>query len=99
MRPQVFRQDSPIFQLELAINHIRDLENKIATIDSATFQAQDALGWRYQFWQTKRKQEVNDSGLKIAAQELGPVTQLFTEPYMVSFCSITPWVRGGPSAN
>ncbi|MDY7579304.1 N-6 DNA methylase [Herbaspirillum sp. RTI4] len=85
MLPQVFRQDSPVFQLELAINHIRDLENKIAAIDPQTFQAQDALGWVYQFWQTKRKKEVNDSGVKIGAKELSPVTQLFTEPYMVSF--------------
>lgn len=85
MLPQVFRQDSPVFQLELAINHIRDLENKIAAIDPQTFQAQDSLGWVYQFWQTKRKKEVNDSGVKIGAKELSPVTQLFTEPYMVSF--------------
>jgi hypothetical protein len=85
MLPQVFRQDSPVFQLELAINHIRDLENKIAAIDLQTFQAQDSLGWVYQFWQTKRKEEVNKSGVKIGAKELSPVTQLFTEPYMVSF--------------
>lgn len=85
MLPQVFRQDSPVFQLELAINHIRDLENKIAAIEPQTFQAQDSLGWVYQFWQTKRKKEVNDSGVKIGAKELSPVTQLFTEPYMVSF--------------
>lgn len=85
MLPQVFRQDSPIFQLNLALEHIRDLENKIASIAPETFQAQDALGWVYQFWQTKRKQDVNDSGVKIGAKELSPVTQLFTEPYMVSF--------------
>lgn len=85
MLPQVFRQDSPIFQLNLALEHIRDLEVKIASIAAETFQAQDALGWVYQFWQTKRKQDVNDSGVKIGAKELSPVTQLFTEPYMVSF--------------
>ncbi|WP_423679679.1 Eco57I restriction-modification methylase domain-containing protein [Undibacterium sp. WLHG33] len=85
MLPQVFRQDSPIFQLNLALEHIRDLENKIASIAPETFQTQDALGWVYQFWQTKRKQDVNDSGVKIGAKELSPVTQLFTEPYMVSF--------------
>lgn len=85
MLPQVFRQDSPIFLLNLALEHIRDLENRIANIAPETFQAQDALGWVYQFWQTKRKQYVNDSGVKIGAKELSPVTQLFTEPYMVSF--------------
>jgi hypothetical protein len=39
----------------------------------------------YQFWQTKRKKAINDSGVKIGARELPAVTQLFTEPYMVSF--------------
>ncbi|MBF4431807.1 SAM-dependent DNA methyltransferase, partial [Vibrio anguillarum] len=33
----------------------------------------------------KKKDQVNKSGVKIGAQELSPVTQLFTEPYMVSF--------------
>ena len=47
--------------------------------------ATDSLGWVYQFWQSRRKDEVNRSGVKIGADELPAVTQLFTEPYMVSF--------------
>jgi len=39
----------------------------------------------YQFWQAKRKDEINKSEVKIGARELPAVTQLFTEPYMVSF--------------
>ena len=83
--PQVFRQDSAVLKLELTLEHIRSLEKLIEKLDPQTFQAQDSLGWVYQFWQTKRKQEVNDSQVKIGAKELSPVTQLFTEPYMVSF--------------
>jgi hypothetical protein len=49
------------------------------------FRATDALGWVYQFWQTEKKDEVNASGKKIGADELSPVTQLFTEDYMVDF--------------
>ena len=49
------------------------------------FTATDALGWVYQFWQTKKKDEVNRSEVKIGAEELPAVTQLFTEPYMVQF--------------
>jgi hypothetical protein len=49
------------------------------------FQASDSLGWVYQFWQAKRKDEVNASEVKIGADELPAVTQLFTEPYMVDF--------------
>lgn len=85
MLPQVFRNDSPVFGLSLALNHVRALEALISQLDLNTFQAQDSLGWVYQFWQTKRKQQVNDSGVKIGADEISPVTQLFTEPYMVSF--------------
>lgn len=85
MLPQIFRADSPVFAVKLSINHINELENLISAIDPATYQAQDSLGWCYQFWQNKKKKQVNESGVKIGAQELSPVTQLFTEPYMVSF--------------
>lgn len=85
MLPQVFRVDSPVLAVRLPINHQRTLEGLIMALLPAVFEAQDSLGWCYQFWQTKRKKEVNDSGVPIGADELSPVTQLFTEPYMVSF--------------
>jgi len=85
MLPQIFRADSPVFEVKLSINHVNDLEGLIAALDKETFQASDALGWCYQFWQNKKKKQVNESGVKIGAKELSPVTQLFTEPYMVSF--------------
>lgn len=85
MLPQIFRTESPVFQVTLSINHTNTLESLIAKLDPAVYKAQDSLGWCYQFWQTKKKQQVNESGVKIGAQELSPVTQLFTEPYMVSF--------------
>src|SRR3990172_9187399 len=49
------------------------------------FTASDSLGSVYQFWQSKKKDEINASEVKIGARELPAVTQLFTEPYMVSF--------------
>lgn len=85
MLPQIFRADSPVFEVKLSINHVNDLEELIAKLHVDTFQASDALGWCYQFWQNKKKKQVNESGVKIGAKELSPVTQLFTEPYMVSF--------------
>ncbi|EOW2681503.1 N-6 DNA methylase, partial [Enterobacter hormaechei] len=85
MLPQVFRVDSPIFELQIPIDRIRELEDLILTLPGVVFQAQDSLGWCYQFWQSKRKDEVNAAGIPIGADELSPVTQLFTEPYMVSF--------------
>ena len=85
MLPQVFRSSSPALKIVLPIDAVRQLEQLIVGLHPDTFQAQDALGWLYQFWQTDRKKAVNDSGVKIGADELSPVTQLFTEPYMVSF--------------
>ncbi len=97
MLPQIFRIDSPVFELEFAPEHQRSLEQLVTGLASDTFQAQDSLGWVYQFWQSKRKEEVNKSEVKIGADELSPVTQLFTEPYMVSFLldnSLGAWWAG-----
>ncbi|MCP5206319.1 MAG: N-6 DNA methylase [Hahellaceae bacterium] len=85
MLPQIFRADSPVFEVKLSINHVHALEELIAGLHPDTFQSSDALGWCYQFWQNKKKKQVNESGVKIGAKEISPVTQLFTEPYMVSF--------------
>ena len=43
------------------------------------------MGWVYQFWQSKKKDDVNRSEVKIGADEIAAVTQLFTEPNMVEF--------------
>src|SRR5262249_22622311 len=51
----------------------------------AVFVADDSLGWVYQYWQIDRKAQIHDSGEKIGSDELAPVTQLFTEDYMVLF--------------
>jgi len=83
--PQIFRLDSPAFQLTLPPEHQQKLEQLIAALPLAVFTAADILGWVYQFWQAKKKDEVNASEVKIGARELPAVTQLFTELYMVSF--------------
>lgn len=85
MLPQIFLPDSPVFKLQLPPESEMALETKVADLPKETFTASDALGWIYQFWQSKRKEEVNLAEVKIGARELPSVTQLFTEPYMVSF--------------
>ena len=85
MLPQIFRLDSPVFQLGLPPEHQQKLERLVADLELPVFTASDSLGWVYQFWQAKKKDEVNASEVKIGARELPAVTQLFTEPYMVSF--------------
>lgn len=85
MLPQIFRPDSPVFHLTLPPEHQQKLEKLLVDLPSEVFTASDSLGWVYQFWQAKKKNEVNGSEVKIGARELPAVTQLFTEPYMVSF--------------
>src|SRR5574337_432563 len=85
MLPQVFRPDHPVFEVLLAREYRLKLERLVESLPAEVFAATDALGWVYQFWQTKRKDKVNRSEAKIGADELPAVTQLFTEPYMVQF--------------
>ena len=85
MLPQVFRTDDVLLEVEFAPEHRLALEKLLDRLPRETFLADDSLGWVYQFWQTKRKKEVNDSGEKIDGRTLPAVTQLFTEDYMVQF--------------
>ena len=85
MLPQVFRPDHPAFALRPAREHRLKLETLVESLPAAAFHAADSLGWFYQFWQSRKKDAVNRSEVKIGADELPAVTQLFTEPYMVSF--------------
>ena len=85
MLPQVFKPQSPVFELSFAPEDQRALEKLLANLPAEVFQASDSLGWVYQFWQAQRKEDINKSEVKIGADELPAVTQLFTEPYMVDF--------------
>jgi hypothetical protein len=71
--------------VELPIEERNQLLRILANLPVEVFTASDSLGWTYQFWQAERKEEVNAAGNKIGADELSPVTQLFTEDYMVDF--------------
>jgi hypothetical protein len=83
--PGLFPVENPCADIELPPERRLELERILADLPSQLFRADDALGWVYQFWQTKRKNEVNRSGRKIADGDIPPVTQLFTEHYMVRF--------------
>src|SRR5260370_39444072 len=85
MLPQIFRTDDVLLEIEFAPEQRLALEQLLAGLPRQTFLADDSLGWVYQFWQTKRKDEVNKSGAKIDGHTLPAVTQLFTEHYMVQF--------------
>src|SRR5271166_6220037 len=79
MLPQIFRIDDVLLEIEFPVNERLPLEKLLAELPSRVFTADDSLGWVYQFWQSKKKDEVNKSGQKIDGRSLPAVTQLFTE--------------------
>lgn len=83
--PGVFRLDDPAVQVRFATEHRLELERILLRLPGEVLMTEDALGWVYQFWQTAEKKRVNGSGVKIGGADLSPVTQLFTENYMVRF--------------
>jgi hypothetical protein len=85
MLPQIFRLHSPAFKVNFPPEIQKKLEGILESFNVEVFKAADSLGWVYQFWQSKRKDQVNSTEVKIGAKEISSVTQLFTEPYMVSY--------------
>ncbi len=97
MLPRIFRSDDPALAVPLAPETRQALERLLESLPPAVFAARDSLGWTYQFWQAERKEAVNKSGVKIGADELPAVTQLFTERYMVLFLlhnTVGAWQAG-----
>ena len=97
MLPRIFRSDDPALDVRLAPETRQALERLVESLPADVFTARDSLGWTYQFWQAERKDTVNKSGVKIGADELPAVTQLFTERYMVLFLlhnTIGAWRAG-----
>jgi hypothetical protein len=85
MLPGIFRLDDPCLRVRLAPEGRQALERILAELDRPIFLAEDSLGWVYQFWQSEKNDEVNNSARKIAGADLAAVTQRFTDPYMVRF--------------
>lgn len=85
MLPGIFRIDDPLHRIRLAAEGRQALETELANLPPAVFTSDDGLGWVYQFWQSEKKKELNTSRKKIGGADIPPVTQLFTEPYMVEF--------------
>lgn len=83
--PGIFRLDDPSVLLRLSPEGRHALEQILVGLPAEVFLADDALGWVYQFWQKDKKEEVNASERKVGGADIGPVTQLFTENYMVRF--------------
>ena len=85
MLPGIFVQGDPVLAMRLPVEARQELESLLDRLPVSVMTSEDALGWVYQYWQAKRKEEVNRSERKIGGADLAPVTQLFTEDYMVRF--------------
>ena len=85
---EVFRPDDPVLRLTMPPEARQELEESLAQLPAEIFRADDSLGWVYQFWQRDEKKRVDQaaqSTTQIDAEGISPVTQLFTEDYMVRF--------------
>ena len=85
MLPGIFSPDDPSIQVKFAPEGRAALEAVLSTIPGLVFVSDGALGWVYQFWQSKKKKEVSSSGRAIEKLDLAAYSQLFTEDYMVRF--------------
>ncbi|NLF02863.1 MAG: hypothetical protein GX601_18020 [Anaerolineales bacterium] len=85
MLPGIFGTEDPAGRVRLAPESRQALQSLVQGLPTAVFTSDDGLGWVYQFWQSEKKQEVNASERKIGGADIAPVTQLFTEDYMVRF--------------
>jgi len=87
--PLLFRPDEPVISLKPGVAALKKCVQLLSAEDDI-FIAPDALGWAYQYWNTEEKDRVFTTvrtvkGAKIEKADLIPVTQLYTEPYMVEF--------------
>lgn len=62
----------------------------------------EVIGWLYQFYISARKQEINESKVKIDKDTLAPVTQLFTPHWVVRYLVENTlgmqWLRSHPDS-
>jgi hypothetical protein len=85
MLPEIFRRGDPVLEVTLPPETRSELEDVLNDLPRDVFVASDSLGWVYQFWQSDRKAEINETDVPRGADEIPAVTQLFTEDYMVDF--------------
>jgi len=87
--PLLFHPDEPVIALKPGVAALKNCIQLLSAPDEI-FTAADVLGWAYQYWNTEEKDRVFEKvrtikGAKIEKLDIIPVTQLYTEPYMVKF--------------
>jgi hypothetical protein len=96
--PELFSPNSPSVALKPSVAALKrcisflsgreHVDGGECTSD-AVFEASDALGWAYQYWNAEEKdrvfERVRTKKAKIEGSDIIPATQIYTEPYMVKF--------------
>jgi hypothetical protein len=87
--PLLFDPEEPVISLRPGIAALKSCINGLCAPDEI-FTAPDALGWAYQYWNVEEKDRIfatvrTVKGAKIEKCDIIPVTQLYTEHYMVKF--------------
>lgn len=73
------------------ITALKEIIKKINNLDEEIYQNDEFLGWIYQYFHDKEREKIykriKKEKLKIGGSNLIPITQLYTEDYMVRFLS------------
>jgi hypothetical protein len=84
----------------LADNSVLNRAVKVLTVEVC--QDVEVIGWLYQFYNAELKEQINDSKVPIGADNLAPVTQLFTPHWIVRYLVENSlgrlWLRSRPSS-
>ena len=85
MLPAVFRIDDPVLSIELDPVQTQQLHRLVTGLDTRCSKPRTALAGPISSGARPRRMRSTSPAVKIGADELPAVTQLFTEPYMVRF--------------
>ncbi len=71
------------------ITILKEIIKKVNTLEREIYQSDKFLGWIYQYFHDKEREiiykRIKDEKLKVGGSNLIPLTQLYTEDYMVRF--------------
>ncbi|MBP2653028.1 MAG: uncharacterized protein H6Q73_597 [Firmicutes bacterium] len=105
--PAFLMNDKSVEQIDEAV--LRECRSLFCANEVAgAFVFTNAMGWLYQYWRDDERKTISakigiDKFAKITAAEVIPITQIYTEPYMVDFLlqnSLVPlWRRMHPASN
>ena len=97
--PDLFNPEAPATKLRPSVATLKRIISLLSGLEKPrgqelatdeVFEAPDAFGWMYQYWNSEEKDKVfeklrSTKGFKIQGSDIIPATQLYTEPYMVKF--------------